>query len=29
MPVEYDTLQLWGLKDITEDFGYISVHKRN
>lgn len=28
MPVEYDTLQLWGLKDITEDFGYISVHKK-
>ena len=27
-PVEYDTLQLWGLKDITEDFGYISVHKK-
>jgi len=28
MPVEYDTLQLWGLKDIHEDFGYISITKK-
>ena len=25
---KYDTLQLWGLKNLNEDFGYISVNKK-
>ncbi|WP_126650984.1 hypothetical protein [Chryseobacterium aureum] len=26
---KYDTVQLWGLKNLNEDFGYLSVNKKN
>lgn len=25
---KYDTIQLWGLKNLEEDFGYISINKK-
>ncbi|TZF98815.1 hypothetical protein FW781_02490 (plasmid) [Chryseobacterium panacisoli] len=25
---KYDTIQLWGLKNLDEDFGYISINKK-
>lgn len=25
---KYDTIQLWGLKKLEEDFGYISINKK-
>ncbi|MFC3157787.1 hypothetical protein SAMN05443633_104135 [Chryseobacterium arachidis] len=29
LPAQLETLQIWGLKDLNEDFGYISINKKS